>query len=124
MRALADVPSGSRRFHVRTGEASKRATWGNTLVCAWFSRDGLLCVHKNPVPDCTETGWQRADGWHVTHVGTGLAIGSRKTKREALALRRLLEGLGSAWDFTDPENAKGIYPAVLALLSDVPLHDK
>ena len=71
-------------------------------VDGFYDRSGSLVVHK-ALPDCAETGWQRSDGWTITHRWSDLAVGSRRTKAEALKLRRALSGIGShAWNFTDP----------------------
>lgn len=74
----------------------------STTIEALFSRCGLLAVHKRH-----GANYSRSDGWVVTHVGTGLGIASRATRREALAIRRALEAIRcptvdrSPWDFTD-----------------------
>ena len=93
------------------------ATWdGKTLkpnklvdVDAFFSRCGRLAIHKT------------ADKvWTVTHVPTGLQAAVRKTKALALIVRKALETLGAAWDFTDPEDCRPLNDAVKAILAECP----
>ncbi len=73
-----------------------------STVPAYFSKCGLLAVHKRFTKE-----WSRSYGWVITHVPTGLEIGCRATRGEAIAIRRALEGIRcptverSPWDFTD-----------------------
>lgn len=92
-------------------------------VDGFFSRDGFLVVHKS-YPSCVDTGWQKDDGWKVSHVGSGLGIGSRKTRADALELRKLLERLGDRWSFTDPEKGRlgVLHASILELLDGKRLH--
>lgn len=78
-------------------------------VDAFFSRCGRLAIHTT------------ADGvWTVTHVPTGLSAACRKTKALALIVRKALETLGDAWDFTDPEDCRPLNDAVKAILAECP----
>jgi hypothetical protein len=79
------------------------------IVDAFFSRCGRLAIHKT------------ADGvWTVTHVPTGLGAACRKTKALALIVRKALETLGDAWDFTEPEDCRPLNDAVKAILAECP----
>ncbi len=102
-----------RTLEIKAGTYADPLTWN---VDALYSRCGLLAIHK-ALPDCAETGWQRADGWRITHVGTGLSIGSRSTRSEALAIRKALEAIPrpigsncSPWDFASAD--RGILSAL------------
>jgi hypothetical protein len=78
------------------------ADGGSVTVPGSFDRPGNLVVHRaQPGDDSRE--WKRIDGWVVSHRWSGLQIGTRRTKKQALELRRALSSIGShAWSFTDP----------------------
>lgn len=92
-------------------------------VAAFYSRDGLLAAHKQ-YPSEPQIGWQRSDGWAITHIGTGLQVGSRDTRKEAIALRVVLGSLGNRWAFADSDSVDllALRLDCLALLNDGSLH--
>ena len=82
----------------------------STTIEALFSRCGLLAVHKRH-----GANYSRSDGWVVTHVGTGLGIASRATRREALAIRRALEAI-DGWCFPELDTSPGNLSALSVLV--------